>query len=270
MELWVPSFSIDTGLLLQGVNAAARPGDLQDFIVPHQLIGPSTSGDDFLIDALVGGSFELMAPSLLDTPGGFRPFVRAGLGATFGPKHDVAKKGAPGPFGLPQGSFGSIQESSIVGQGSKTSVRYLTLAPSAAAGVAFTLNYGDRTLRIKPSIEYLWQEVSLHGATTRAVALNANGNGQSLADFRLLTLATSTNEGYHAIGPGLEIELDAARSDSVMLTLYIGAQFYALLGNLQSNLSAVNSLGERADWEVDLKRWRSRASVGLRFRWLAE
>ena len=109
----------------------------------------------------------------------------------------------------------------------------------------------------------------------------------TLDDFRLIELTGDKKKVYHGIGPGLELEIDAARAGPVMVSLYVSGQAYHFLGDLDVSFSDSQErvLGqgctppflcrppvspETASWQFEKKRWAFRGGVGLRFHWMPE
>jgi hypothetical protein len=301
-ERWVPAFSVYSGVLVQDAEAMLRSSTLQGPCVPPALVNDplhcerqvrptafiedpppgdpyppvelvTVTGDDLMVTPFVAGSLELMTPGLTSLPGRPRLFVHGDAAASFAFTRDVVKEGIPGEFEI-IGDFGPtefISEANIGGQGSKTTAEVKPLLLSAGAGVAFTLEPWERRLRIKPSVEYLREEIEVTGVVHRAVAIEENtAAGEFPDNFRLIQLSSAEKRAFHGIGPGLEVELDAARAGPFVLSVYVASQAYAFLGDLEVELSDTNEDGETAMWSFEKNRWGFRAGVGLRFRWLPE
>ena len=134
---------------------------------------------------LVGASLELMTPSPFD--GWLRPrlFVHGDGAAAFSFERNVAGVEGPDEFALPpgiiplqdanSGRWTQLEELSIVGQGSRSRIQVRRFVWSAGAGIAFRFDVLGRRLRVKPSFEYLRQELDLIGVVHRAVKLQAAG-----------------------------------------------------------------------------------------------
>jgi hypothetical protein len=278
-ERWVPAFSFDSGVLVQDSDADVRSGMLMGAGAPSLIncfgdLNPDTdtvrcpaSGSDLMVTPFVAGSVEVMTPALLAMPGLPRLFVHGGAAASFGFTRDVAKEGSPDTMEAAPG-VAFLQEQAILGQGSETSAEVKPLLVTAGAGVAFTVDAWGRRFRIKPSFEYLREEIEVKGTVNRAVKINDPAT--SIADFRLIELRGSTRDYFHGIGPGLELEADAARTGPVMLTLFVAGKAYAFLGDLEMTTSDSDADGNTAHWRFEKNRWAFKGGVGLRFRWLPE
>ncbi len=316
---WLPAFGVFFDMLGQKASGSVRPGDILgtplttggcvEFLGPgpagsqrgdlchsnrfgrvrNQLpfpkaISPTDEGNDTSIAPLVGASLELMTPSLLETLWGPRLFARAEVAHTFGFERFLAGAFSPGDFTPAKSGVGDpdIEEASVGGQGSRAKLQLEPLAFSGGAGLAFGARFFGRRLRIKPSFEYLFQEVELLGTVHRAVKLQERPAGQvqfnTLNDFRLIDLHDDKKVQYHGYGPGLELEVDTARLGSFMTSVYLMGRGYYFFGNLEETLSATSSdpngcnatACESASWTFELDRWAWRSGVGFRVRWQPE
>jgi hypothetical protein len=245
---------------------------------PTQIL-PDDEGSDTSVAPLVGASLELMTPSPFD--GWLRPrlFVHGDGAAAFSFERNVGGVEAPDEFALPPGIIPTqdadptrqeLEELSIVGQGSRSRIQVRRLVWSAGAGIAFGFDVLGRRLRVKPSFEYLRQELDLIGVVHRAVKLKEPVSVTSLKDFRLLSLTHEEKRSYDGIGPGLELELDAARLGPFVSSVYLMGRGYHLFGDLETTFSETNEFGETATWTFRPDRWVWRSGVGFRFRWLPE
>jgi hypothetical protein len=293
---WAPALAITSGVLVQNVSADVvsslvrgksfadppvqpiRPPICPPDCPPVFSENPVTSGGSRLVPPYVGGDLELMTPGAVSLPGIPRLFAHAGAAAVFSQTLNPAKEGVPEPMRTPPGVGTGITEDTIFGQGSQTSVKNGPLAVTAGAGVAFTIDAFERRIRIKPSVEYLWEELEVSGIVQRAVALTSPAQANGIEDFRLIILRDEETQAFHGVGPGLEIETDAARVGSFMASIFIGAQAYAILGDRRVEFSTSNQVlnnsdvpvEESAAWSVEKDPWAYRAGVGLRLRWAPE
>jgi hypothetical protein len=264
-ERWVPAIGAVWGLMLQDSRALSRGSELTGSS-PSEPVRLTTAGSETMFNPFVGGSFELMTPKLLYPIGRPRAFARVDLSGALGFEYEVSKERRPGPMIPPTLP---TPESAVVGQGSTTSAKVDPFVVNAAAGVAFTLDVGDRRARIKPSFEYMREKVHLTGLMNRAVALDGRPSFPSL-DYRYISLGAEDSRIYHLVGAGLELELDAVRRNSVTAAVFLGVQGYAVLDNDVVVLrdSFTDSVGtESAEWFFRKEAWVVRVSMGLRFRW---
>jgi hypothetical protein len=246
----------------------------------EQILFPDDQGHDTSISPLVGGSLELMTPSPLD--GWLRPrlFVHGDGAAAFSFERNAAGVEGPDDFALPSGiipiqdndpTHQPLEELSIVGQGSRSRIQVRRAVWSAGGGVALTLDVLGRRIRIKPSVEYLHQEMDLIGVVQRAVKLvEPEVSIVDLRDFRLLSLTREEKRSYDGIGPGLELEIDTARLGPFQSSIYLMGRGYHLFGDLDTTFSQTNEFGETATWTFRPDSWVWRSGVGFRFRWLPE
>ena len=262
-----------TGRRTGNLCITARPN-------PNQILSPDDEGSDTSVAPLVGASLELMTPSPFD--GWLRPrlFVHGDGAAAFSFERNAAGVEGPDEFGLPAGiipqqdgtpEVDKLEELSIVGQGSRSRIQVRRLVWSAGAGIAFGFDVLGRRVRVKPSFEYLRQELDLIGVVHRAVKLEEEQvSVVDLSAFRLLSLTREEKRSYDGIGPGLELEFDAARFGPFVSSIYLMGRGYHLFGDLETTFSQTNEFGESATWTFRPDRWVWRSGVGFRFRWLPE
>jgi hypothetical protein len=247
---------------------------------PDRPILADDEGDDTSVAPLVGASLELMTPSPFD--GWLRPrlFLHGDGAAAFSFERNVAGIEGPKEFALPPGiipvpddnpELDQLQELSIVGQGSRSRIQVRPFVWSAGAGIAFSFDWLGRRIRVKPSFEYLHQEMDLIGVVHRAVKLqHPEVSIVDLRHFRQISLTQKEQRSYDGIGPGLELEVDASRLGPFVSSVYLMGRGYHLLGDLETTLSQTNEFGETATWTFRPDRWVWRGGVGFRIRWLPE
>jgi hypothetical protein len=318
--LWVPSVSVFGGALIQNADSTVASGPLFDpfrlnshpqfdgepqktLCLPEDpitCIRPSASGSDRQVTPFVMASAELMSPALSDVPGMPRAFAHVDAALSFSRTRNIAREGVPGevmfPPDLPQQDF-PTGVLNVFGQGSQTSSWVKSLLLSSGLGVAFTADIGERRLRIKPSVEYLWEKIQVEGQVSRVARVTfldrvdpdeppgpsnplkpATCTAASLQDCRVIQLSGKDHQVFQGVGPGLELEMDAARAGPVILSLYSAAAAYRMMGDLTMEFSdtqraAPNFPGdsnENAVWTYEKDPWSYRAGVGLRFRYAPE
>lgn len=297
-ERWVPAIAVYSGALVQTFDGAVEGGpvaptlvfgtpvkfsndlncgggDVQDF---QDVLACAASGDARFVDPFVGGNLELMTPGVGSLPGRPRLFARGGMAWGFGFERNIAKYGNIGTLEDNTGPMENPTDGTIEGQGSLTSAKLHPLMLQAGVGVAFTVDAGDRRFRIKPSFEYMREEVEVTGELQRVVCnefrpplLTCIAN--NLDDFREISLGASQKRYYHGIGPGLEFEADAARAGPFVMTVFIAGKAYYFLGDRTIHLEDGQQFGgqtESASWDFERKAWGYEGGVGVRFRWLPE
>jgi len=298
-DRWVPAFSFYSGAQVRNQEGRVS-GPLQ------VEVGVPERGDELAVFAFTGMSLELSTPKLFSASGP-RFFAHVDASLSFDSDRPIAGEGNPGPIEYPVNTAGQTLElapvTGMLGQGTSLHSEAKPLVLSAGAGLSFEFKALGRTLRIKPSLEYMWQEtqasvevgylVSTQVVTGSSVCSRVAvpqvppGVAQPCASA---FLSTSKTKAFHSLGPGIEIEMDTGRVGPVMLALYASGQAYRLLGDGEIDLNAseplflpdgFNPLGtppgslpagvqDPVDvmGSVDLDPWHYRFGVGLRFRWL--
>jgi len=301
-ERWVASLAVTSGVLLQGQDGSvesclfANPADATSTCpAPGSMpLRVGASDKDLAIAAFVGANLEVMAPAL-PLPTRPRAFLAGEILPTFAAKRDVASQGDPdcvrGPEpGDPCASSEdpnnprdtAFGEDAANGQGSVVSTSYETLTFGAKLGVAFPARVGKRQLRIKPSFGWLSYEAKVSGKVVDATCEPPNRctNVANLGpgSLRETNLTGSETQRFHAIGPGLDIEMDTGRFGPLGTSLFIGGSAYYTLGDrkvVATNGQVYPNDGlplagqaVSAEWDVGFKRWIFRTGVGLRVQWL--
>jgi hypothetical protein len=285
-DRWVPSLAITGGVTIQDqdgtsdsflvdVNSDSTP--LQGFI----------EGSDTAVSPFVGGSLEVMSPAL---PIRLRPrlFVSGEILPTFASDRDLAVEGDPScirgpepnapcankPGGLSGANFNADNAN---GRGSSLITEVDTLVYGANLGVAFPVEFLERQLRIKPSIGWINYKVEADGFVVDAACGDPNSNPPTLCnDFlREMTLAASDSQRFNGIGPGLDIEMDAAQIGPLGVSLFLGGRAYAIVDDRDFSFSDTKSYDDRlgtddatALFKVKVDPWMFRAHVGIRFHYL--
>ena len=285
-------------------ETSAPPGDW----LPNT-VGPF-SGSSRSVFPHVGASLELAAPVLsagpLETLAAV-PFIHGDVALTFDVDHTVATTGDPTQPRVPVLATNTPPSLETVGgQGSRVSGEVEPWVFSAGAGLAFEFPLLGRAIRIKPSVEYRYDKVTVNAFVSAAAGgasffgVNPVTGEATSALCPCLTSQTqgSKTESFHSLGPGLEIEMDAARAGPVMLTLFLSGGYYHVLGNREIEVDGAGPwnyhslfggtvsrytqdgspndfgyledpvLSTSATYERD--KFIYRANVGLRFRWLPE
>jgi hypothetical protein len=270
-ERWLPGLAGFGGVITQDANATIDSAQ-RGFV----------EGDAFAVFAHVGLSAELMTPTIVSGFGAPRLFVHADISGSFDSEESIANEGDPGTLRIPviDNNSDGIPDgepplAGIMGRGSSTRAETQPWVYSAGAGVAFHFEAWDRSLRLKPSLEWLFLETRIHGLVGDAATLD----GSDQCPCRTALVGTRTTEGFHYLGAGLEVELDASRAGPFMLSVFAAGQGYRVLSDRNIELTAsgsyiepmgppVETLSIRSTYE--LEPWNYRLSFGLRFRWNPE
>jgi hypothetical protein len=277
LELWVPAFSLVVGLNAQTVEGHVGTTPVLGPPVSEgapptlnlQPLGQGTPATerDRMMTPYAGAGIELMTPAWKSLPTRPRAFGRVEVAVAFGPQYNIPNVGDLGPI-RPSDAGGPQTESTILGQGARTRAEVMPLTVMAGAGIALTMEVADRALRIKPSVEYLREEVEVSGVVQRVV--RPLGINPQFPDYRQVVLAASQKFVYHGVGAGLEAELDTGRAGPFVITLYGGARSWAFVDNEKRNVSVANEFGEAASFTYLKNKWAFGGALGLRFRWVPE
>lgn len=244
-------------------------------------------GSDTPVSPLVGGSLELMTPRLIDGLFDPRLFIHGDVSAAFAHERTASGFGKPNALVVPpvlirneqNNNIPNLTEVIIQGQGHQVKFQTQRWVLSGGAGLAFGFQLFERTIRVRPSFEYIREEIEMKGALHRSVKLaDPAAPSEFSAKFRNIVLTAEKDATLHGIGPGLEFEADASRIGSIQMSIFGRAVGYRFLGDLDHTLTAGSAYCDPSDfantecvrWRVELDPWIWRAGMGLRFRWIPE
>ena len=303
LDRWVPSLSISVGMLAQEIEGDIEstrllgPFKLEDpdDLSPGEALRPSSSGSDLTLTPNASVSFEVMTPGLrtipflhlipslpeIRIPGAPRFFLHGEVNPAFGLTYRTAKEGDPKPGSIPA-TFAEpnidITESVVFGQGSVLETQVQRWAFSAGAGIAFTMDLFDRRFRVKPSFEWMSEEVEIEGELRRAIAQVGLPFGtplppgaeptlpKAIDDIRYEYLTGSKTKRFHALGVGIEFELDGGRAGPFLVSLFGQARGYRFTNNGRIRVSDQNVYDEEVTWEIKRDRYAYNAATGIRVR----
>jgi len=233
-----------------------------------------------MLNPEVGLGLGVMSPRVAEGAWSPRVFGNAAVAGAFGPHRDVAREGTIEDLSV---DFGLINpdDDDVLGQGSRTRAELENLVMHAGVGLAWPVQAFGRDLHLRFSLEYVWQTMDVEGTVRRAVcnvdngsggcgAISENNGGGGINDFREIDLRSDKDLSLHGLGPGFELEVDAARIGSVLPTVSIGVQAYRFLGDRDVKFYTRNEYDETARFTFEQKPWAVRAGVGVRFRWIPE
>lgn len=260
LERWVPALGFYTALNL------SHQEDLADSPQRTRVVG-----DNLKAFVAVQGHLELMTPRLLDSYGQPRLFVRGGAGRSWDSEELSAenKPGNPAEVPLPAGGPPPIE--GVIGTGTGVRSIFSPYFYTASAGVAFTIPLEERTLRIKPSVEYRRGSMEIEGIVSHAISIRDNGSCRC----SLGKLLSKEQQDHDMLGFGLEAELDAQRAGPMLVSFFASSQAYRVLSGRKLRTAESGFLDDGVTplslrTRVFLDEWSFSVGVGMRFRWSPE
>ena len=291
IDRWVPSAALELGLMghtgkgnISGTDVNTTDPDGGRIDIPQ----PIRSGDfptlaiteplasrEQILAFLVGGTFELMTPRLMEGFASPRLFMDANLSDPFGLEVGLARDGDPGvmEFPFPPSNIGPIGEGAVVGRGHKITIQHQGLQLHAGLGAAFTFDLGPNRIRLKPS--FVYSRIKQVVSTTSRRAVRRTNEAGTFADindpedYRLIIFDDVVEEVYHGIGPALEVELEpGSRMGPFSLSLFVKGHATRLFGDVTTDITATNEAfpEEQVFYKYSQDRWVYRASTGIRLR----
>jgi hypothetical protein len=293
---WVPSLAITGGATIQTQKGEVASALLENGALEPIPLQGAFDGDDLAVSPYVGVALELMAPAFA-IPTRPRLFVSGEILPSFGTDRRLALDGDPDCVSGPEPTvpcakdeqpgerLSPFGEASANGQGSTTTATVDTLVYGANLGVAFPARIGKRQLRIKPYVGWINYKVDAEGLVVDAAcdpfsACTDWGDPVQPGFLRETTLTGSDSQRFNGIGPGIDIEMDAARYGPLGASLFLGAGAYYIVGDRTIEFNASESFDDQlvdnppgvdtaaARFKVEVDPWLFRAQVGIRIRWL--
>ena len=258
----MPALGVSSGAFIQKYDGTVD-STLRGFFNDHVLS----------VYPFVEGSLELMSPALLDGSVQPRLFVRGGAGRSWDALHLTPKEGDAGALRVPVFLSGNDPPlEAVQGQGSETRVQAKPYFYTASAGVALSMPVSEeRALRLKSSIEYRYGATQIEAVISVAQSINDD----ELCPCRLGRIAWTEQQDQHALGVGLEVELDVVRIGPFLMAVNAGGQALRLLNGRKLRVSALGTFDDGITpldvaSEAKLAPWTFRLGFGLRFRWFPD
>jgi len=263
-ERWSPSVAFQMGFLRHDAIGRAT-SDLR----PPSAGGTTFYGDNLLFDYTFGLSFDVMAPALTDDFWRPQPFVHLDIMHPLGLEVDVAREGSPDGFNIPD--FGvpdtTIPANAVGGQGMKTEIEIQSPAAAAGVGLSFSFEAFDQAFRIRPSVQYYLQRMEASGVVLDADGQRVISGGVLVEELDFTVLEGASNKVMHAIGGGVDLEMEVAEVSGGKLSLGAGFHLYHLQGDRKFGFTASNGTNS-ATWGAKVDPLVYRAAFSLRYRFL--
>jgi len=261
---WIPGVSFFSMGLPDDRSALATSGSLG-----------REKGESVGFPWSVGGSLELATPVLADVPGRPRLFIHGDVGYAFDVDDPVLSSGDPGDPPFVPGNAPVVEAIENVGQSIRVEAAPLVL--SGGVGAVFRFDLWDRTYRVRPTVEWIFRKDEVEAI------LGAGENvvpGSDCGPCQTLFLRSQTEKGFHSLGPGLELEVEAARMNDFLLAFFVSGRAFRILGDRKAELVTTGTF-ERTDGQptttmdtfrirYEREPWHYRFGFGLRLMWSPE
>ncbi len=263
-ERWSPSVAVQMGFLRHDAIGRA-----QSNLRPPGAVGTTSYGDNLLFDYTFGLSFDVMAPALTDALLRPQPFIHFDVMHPLGLEVDIAREGSPDGFEIPD--FGvpdtTIPANAVGGQGMKTEIEIQSPAAAVGVGLSFSFEAFDQNFRLRPSIQYYLQRMEANGVVLDADGERVIVGGVLQQDLILTVQKGASNKVMHAIGGGVELEMDVTEVPGGKLSLGAGFHLYHLQGDRKFGFTATDGTNT-ATWSAKVDPLVYRAAFSLRYRFL--
>jgi len=270
-DRWIPSIGVTMGFSTQehkgtvdSTKEVAAFGQIFQVPLNERIFD---AGQKNLTTIQVGGTVELQTPQLVPHTWSPRLFIGGEIVHVSSQRRQIAREGDPSTLREPATAI--FPDEAILGQGSATTSDADTVLYGASVGVSIPFEVGDWRISIKPSARYLKQKINFTG-----IVLDADREVfPGLPPTITVQLYGDDSLDVHAVGPGLEIEVDAARVGSLSASVFISGGAYNVLSDRSVSFSNTvqDNQGEgvyRGFWTAKIDPWIYRANAGFRVKWL--
>lgn len=229
---WIPSLTIQTG-----INVNKREGEVSS-IERGSLDGKTTQ-----MFGAFGSSLQVETPRLSFIPSQPRFFARADIIYSADDKESLASEGVPDNPVAKLGDGYNLEAGvveQVVGRGSALRPQAEPLILAGGLGLSFQTEVLGRKLRIKPSVEWMFQrdEISLEFSDVEG---NGNDPNRCQPECRAVSINAQDTKGYHSVGPGMELDYDTGRAGDFRVSIFSRFSAMAIVGDRESRLVAAGS-----------------------------
>lgn len=246
-----------------------NPGSFIDVITR-----PLASREE-ISNAVAGVNFELMSPAITTAGPAPRFFWDLSISDPMGSEVRLAIDADPSELSISDDAADNfpVGEAALLGRGHNISVQSQGPQIHTGFGVAYTINWGAETIRIKPSLVYSRVKQIVTVTSRRGIRLSntqrINNPLDNPADYRFFNFDDQVDEVYHGIGPALELEYDTGgRVGPFDFTIFIKGHASRFFGDVTTELQATNPeyQAEQIFYKYSQDRWVFRGTTGFRFR----
>lgn len=237
---WIPGFSTELGFLTHrrdGFASSVERG--------------REEGETNALFGVFGVRTELSSPRFMTVPTAPRIFGYVGVSLVRDKDESIANEGEPrNPlFDLENKVDDNNPIAGIVGTGTSLRVESEPVLYGGGLGVSFETEIASRVVRFRPTLDWTYQRDRIEVAFADAEAQGAVPNRCN--PCQITSLQAQTEKGFHSLGPGLEIDLDAGRFGDFVLTVFTRFQSLRIVGDREASLDSTSSWFTRQTAVVD-------------------
>ncbi len=237
---WLPGLSFGTGILVH-----ERDADSQSLERGFE------EGDSKALFALFGASAEVSTPRISFLPTRPRFFARVDVSYSVDNDEPVLNEGDPGnPIRNPENDVAAGNPvTGVIDVGTSLRVKSEPVILSGGLGLAFSREVAGRTVRLRPSLEWMYQRDEI--AIAFGAAETEGSDPDRCAPCRTVSAQGQTTKSYHSLGPGVEVDVDATRVGDFQVSMFARFAALRILGDREVNLRATGSWFTRQDQVVN-------------------
>lgn len=237
---WIPGLSLNTGFLVgqrDGLTESEERG--------------SQVGDTTTFSGFLGARAEIQTPRIARIPTAPRIFARADVSYSLDNDEAITNEGDPGdPITNLDNRLGAGEPVlGVLGVGTTLRSQTEPLILSGALGMIFSKDIAGRTVRFRPSLEWMFLREELRLAFGDA---ESEGSDPIRCNpCRVTSSEIQTTKAYHSMGPGMELDVDAGRWGGFKVSLFTQFKVLRILGDRKVNLASTSSWFTREETVVN-------------------
>jgi hypothetical protein len=288
---WIPSLAITLGVTIHDqdgsvgsngfrfVGLANPPASIEDDPFRETLARPEAADTKTLKSIHVGGMLEIESPSIP------LPYLQLRPRIFFGGEFEQvsSKQQNLAIEGVPEQSITDFEgvlpfsAISLLGRGTAIRADLDNIQFGAWIGVSIPVQLGDWKISIKPAARYLNQKVHFAGIFSHGIRNNLTDIGSQARNIptNVYLVQFQDSLDVHALGPGLEIEIEVGAIRSLSASVFISGGVYRVLSDRKVDVEMTANPSRtglpfyffETKFTAELDPWIYRANVGLRFKW---
>jgi hypothetical protein len=277
---WEPAFSVGFDVQNQGfeTNVESDPLVFDSTTITYTGLGVSGSDSATVLSSNFRFDAALYTPTLFTRGGAPRFFAHAGAQVPLSEDFAILRDNQefnrgdpriilPGNAYCPTGELVDSKRVVTCDHSSTADMNY-EISWYAGLGVELTLPIGQRRFKLRPSVDYYAQPLSIDGNVARVDRTVQNFQLGTVDGeiVRALSVSASAEELVHALGPRIVFDVEAARVGAFSLNVFLESQFYWIVSERDIFFSGQSADGT-ADFQVKLRPLIAQGGAGMRIVW---
>ncbi len=152
----------------------------------------------------------------------------------------------------------------FTGQGNRIRSRQRHNAWYVGVGSVFTFPRSSYTLRVRPSLEYVGEQLSTKGQFRLVTDVDPLNLDPLVSRFAINEIKLKSRQTHHNVGPGLELELINHLDGNFTLSFFLQTRFLWVVDSPKLRMKGKTNAGRDVTYEVARQRFNFRGGLGFR------